>query len=564
MPQSHPGSEPDRAPAALTGPPVEAMAVLQAIGARCANAASSVQECLEGILDAAITLTAADRGNIQLFDPASRTLKIVAHRGFEEPFLRHFAVVDRDEAAACARAMVGSRRVAVDDVSQSEIFASTPALAVLLEANVRSVQSTPLVSTAGAMLGMISTHFSKPQRWDERDLRPLDLLARQSADYLERNRAERDLAAAHEALKERNQRKDEFLATLAHELRNPLAPVLNAAHFLKLKEIADPDVRRSVDMIERQVKHMARLIDDLVDMSRISRGALDVRFARHELAGIVAAAAEAYHGEIEGRGHSLAVELPPGPVVLEVDRDRLVQMLGNLLSNAAKYTPAQGRIVLTARIDEPEVVISVTDNGIGIPLEKLSAIFELFVQLDRRPGRGGGLGIGLALTRQIVELHHGTIEAKSEGLGRGSTFVVRLPLRAGTSAPPVAAEQPREVRPHRVLIADDNADVVESLAQLLRKRAHSVCIALDGEAAFEAAAAFRPDVAILDVGMPRLDGYELARQIRREPWGRAMRLIAVTGYGHGRDRQRAKQAGFDVHLVKPVSVEALFGAIGES
>ena len=352
---------------------------------------------------------------------------------------------------------------------------------------------------------------------------------------------------------ETNRRKDEFLAILAHELRNPLAPVRNAAHFLKQKAAAMPDLQRPIEMIERQVAQMSRLIDDLLDVSRISRGALGVRRTRVLCSEIVDAAVDACHDELQTKGHRLRTTVPAEPVVLLADRERLVQVLCNLLGNAAKYTPADGRIELAVSAAHDHLRISVKDDGIGIPPDKLTDIFELFARVDASFDQQGGLGIGLTLVRQLVELHGGTIEAHSDGVGHGSEFVMSLPVVVATAVTvPVGHEATPASTPRRILVADDNRDAVETLKLLLEMGGHDVHTAFDGEAAITCAEQTMPEVALLDIGMPKANGYEVARRIREHPWGKSIYLIALTGWGQDEDKRRAREAGFDAHLVKPV------------
>jgi PAS domain S-box-containing protein len=372
----------------------------------------------------------------------------------------------------------------------------------------------------------------------------------------------RDITArkcAEAEREESNRRKEEFIAILAHELRNPLAPVRAAARYLKLVEQANPQARRQVDTIERQVAQMSRLIDDLLDVSRISRGVLELRRERVTCSEIVEAAVDACRDEIRIRGHRLEVNLPVAPVEFQADRERLVQVLCNLIGNAAKYTPEGGNLDLTVSVVPPGTLeVSVKDDGIGIPAGKLTEIFELFARVDDSHERQGGLGIGLTLVRQLAELHGGTIEARSNGVGHGSEFILRLPVVEASAAPAATAPEPeRECSPLRILVADDNEDAAESLMLLLQLAGHDVHVVFDGEAAVAAAARLRPDVALLDIGMPRGNGYEVARQIRGQPWGADIHLVALTGWGQQADKRHAEEAGFDVHLVKPVSPEAL-------
>ena len=366
--------------------------------------------------------------------------------------------------------------------------------------------------------------------------------------------------ATEEALRDADRRKDEFLATLAHELRNPLAPIRNAVHVLNCRGPEDPTLQTAYEMIERQVAHMVRLIDDLLDVSRITRGKLELRKERVTLAAVVEQAVEASAPHAASAGHDLSVSLPPEPVYLDADPVRLSQVLSNLLNNACKYTERGGRISLSARQDGSGVVIRVTDDGIGIAPEHLPGLFEMFSQVTAALDRSqGGLGIGLALVRGLVEMHGGTVSASSDGLGKGSAFTVRLPAAAAAPVPPPpeTTNGPRAGAARRVLVVDDNWDSAESLAMLLRLTGHTVETAHDGAAAVEAAERFRPDVVLMDLGMPRLNGYEACRKIREAPWGRGVVMVAQTGWGAEADRQRTDEAGFDGHLVKPVDLVAL-------
>lgn len=367
--------------------------------------------------------------------------------------------------------------------------------------------------------------------------------------------------AAQEALREADRRKNVFLATLAHELRNPLAPIRNAAQILKLQRQPDPTVQAARDMIDRQVQHMVRLIDDLLDVSRITQGRLELRRERVDLAAVVEQAVEASRPHIERAGHELTVSLPPQPVYLDADPVRLAQVFLNLLDNACKYTEKGGRIWLTTERDGADVVVKVRDTGIGIPPEHLPRVFDMFSQVGSALERSqGGLGIGLALSRGLVEIHGGGIEARSEGPGEGTEIIVRLPVLTETPAPQPGRPESLHVQKsaaRRILVVDDNRDSAESLADLLRLHGDEVETAYDGLAAVEAAERFRPAVVLLDLGMPKLDGFAACRRIREQPWGQDMVVIAQTGWGGEEDRQRSEKAGFDAHLVKPVDHTAL-------
>ena len=365
-----------------------------------------------------------------------------------------------------------------------------------------------------------------------------------------------------DALTESDRRKDEFLATLAHELRNPLAPVRNAIHILRAKMPPGAELQWARDVIDRQVTQMTRLIDDLMDVSRITRGTFELRREHVTLDDVIRSAVETSRPIIDASGHELALSLPTDPMYLEADSIRLAQVFANLLNNAAKYTGPGGRIAVTVTRDMGLVSVTVQDSGIGIPTAMLTRVFEPFTQLDHSLERSrGGLGIGLALARRLVEMHGGTIEAHSPGPGAGSRFVVRLPLSARQSGPRPLAHEGRVPTPdvgrHRILIADDNNDSATSLSMLLNDAGYDVRTAGDGVQALATAEHFRPDIALLDIGMPQLNGYDVARRLREQPWGRKVLLIAVTGWGGADHRQQTAEAGFDHHLTKPVDPMAL-------
>jgi signal transduction histidine kinase len=375
-------------------------------------------------------------------------------------------------------------------------------------------------------------------------------------------------------LLEANRRKDEFLATLAHELRNPLAPVRNAVQLLRMKA---PDAARldwASALIDRQVTSMSRLIDDLMDVSRINQGRIELRTECIELVPVLQEAIETTRPLIDEAGHELNLSLPQQPVLVMGDRTRLAQAFMNLLNNAAKYTDRGGRIDLAMRQEQGEVFVSFKDTGIGIAPDQLAGVFEMFSQVESALSRSrGGLGIGLSLTQRLIHMHGGEVMARSEGPGKGSEFVVRLPLvgKQGQGATGACAEpliQPGAPGSGlKVLVADDNVDAADTLALLLETMGHTVRQAHDGEAAVRAAAEFLPQLALLDIGMPRMNGYEACRQIRTQPAGKSMTLVAVTGWGQPDDVRNSQQAGFDRHLVKPVDPAALvelIASLGEA
>jgi signal transduction histidine kinase/CheY-like chemotaxis protein len=374
-------------------------------------------------------------------------------------------------------------------------------------------------------------------------------------DITERKRAE-------EALRDADRRKDEFLATLAHELRNPLAPISNAVQLMRR-----PDGRRQADrvveMVGRQVRQIVRLVDDLMEVSRITRGKIDLRLERVPIAEVVHGAVETSQLAIERAGHQLALALPDEALVLQADRVRLTQVFANLLNNAAKYTDPGGRIWVDVWRDGAEVAVSVRDTGIGIPPEELPRVFDMFAQVHRAAGRGqGGLGIGLTMVRSLVEMHHGRVEAHSGGSGKGSEFLVRLPLARQDELrlERVGLAQPRPDAPfagQRILVVDDNRDAADTLGLLLEADGAEVRVVYDGRAAVAMAESFLPASVLLDIGMPGMDGYEVARRLRQDQRFSAVRIVALTGWGQDSDRRQTRNRGFTHHLTKPVSLEEL-------
>ncbi len=367
-----------------------------------------------------------------------------------------------------------------------------------------------------------------------------------------------DRKRAEKALKDADRRKDEFLATLAHELRNPLAPIRNGLHFLRLQGHEGEAADRIHDMMERQVSHMVRLVDDLLEVSRITRGKIELRKERVDLADVVRSAIETARPLVEVGRHRLEIDLPTDPLEVEADPIRLAQVFANLLNNAAKYTEEKGRIWLNAHQQGNDAVISVRDNGVGIRSDLLPQVFEMFTQVDRATGRAqGGLGIGLALVRSLVELHGGHVEARSEGLGKGSEFVVQIPLAVNHSADAALAQEQTSARlsPLRILVVDDNRDAADSLGMLLEALGAEACVVYDGPTALQAFQSSRPAALLLDIGMPGMDGYEVARRIRKQ--SRDVTLIALTGWGQEEDHRRSRAAGCDYHLTKPADIDAL-------
>jgi len=391
-------------------------------------------------------------------------------------------------------------------------------------------------------------------------IEPEELVAHVRA-LLRMRKAEHERQKALDALREADRRKDEFLAMLAHELRNPLAPIRNAVEILRLAD--DREVReRARELVGRQVQHLARLVDDLLEVSRITQRKVILKRAPVRLAAVIESAVETARPGFDAAGHRLEVKQPGDDLWLDVDAVRISQVIGNLLHNAGKFTPREGRIVLEARRQGGELEVRVTDNGVGIAPEILPAVFDLFAQADRSLERSqGGLGIGLSLVKGLVEMHGGSVTATSQGLGKGSTFTFRLPV--GNVEPVPEAKAADAVRPtrQRVLVVEDNVDSAETLQMLLTHVGHEVAVVNDGRVAVEAALSFRPNVILLDIGLPGIDGFRLARKLRSLPETSGARLIAVSGYGQDRDREMSRAAGFDLHLVKPVDPQRLTAAI---
>jgi signal transduction histidine kinase len=435
-----------------------------------------------------------------------------------------------------------------------------PALAAL--SNARAVVAIP-VDAGGRALGAIGFGFDSERAFAVLDRALVEDLARQVGRALDRARLYEDARSSEATLIEASRRKDDFLALLGHELRNPLAPILTALEVLKLRRGAQAEPWRELDVIERQVRHLHHLVDDMLDVSRITQGKLVLKKAVLELDPVLALAVELAGPMIEQRRHRLTVESSPERVRLEADSARLAQAIGNLLGNAAKYTDEGGSIALRARREGAQAVIEVSDDGAGLPPEMAGSIFDPFVQIDRTVERAqGGLGLGLALVKSVVELHGGSVEVESEGPGRGSLFRVRLPALVSAVDPPQkpsaqdAAASPRGQRVRRVLIVDDNHDAADSLAAMLGLLGHQVLVAYGGEEALAMAREVELDVALLDIDLPGMDGYEVARRLGQQPH-RPNRIVAVTGFGSEEDHRRSRAAGFVAHLVKPIDHDLL-------
>lgn len=515
----------------------------------------TLAEGLHIILAANIELLSADKGNIQLLDEHGRTLQIAAQHGFEPEFIDHFAAETAENLSACGRALRRGERVIVEDIERDPEL--EPHRHILRRAECRAVVSTPLIASGGWLLGVVSAHFRADHRPTDAELRRQDLFLRQACDFIQRYRMEQELRDSEEALREADRQKDEFLALLAHELRNPLAPICNAAEVLARQLIDLPDAHSGVDVIKRQSAQLTRLVDDLLDVARVTRGRIDLQRRILEIDQVVSQALETVEPLLREKQHHIGVSSSDRPLYVQGDFARLVQCVSNLLTNAVKYTNAGGDIRVQTRVQGDSVCIAVTDNGAGIARELLPKVFDLFVQGQRTLDRAqGGLGIGLPIVKKLMEMHGGSVSAYSAGIGTGATFELSLPR---TEAPlrPAPASTTSPTGGSRVFIVDDNPDGANSLSLLLQLEGHETEAVHSSQQALERIEAFHPDFALLDIGLPGIDGYELLLRLQRLPALGNTTFIAVTGYGQAGDRERIRRAGFRAHLVKPVNLPDL-------
>jgi PAS domain S-box-containing protein len=506
---------------------------------------------LEETLRAAAAIDGADFGMLSLWDSKQGCLRVEASLGFADASIESIQGMPQ-RGSACGQCLEQGSRVVIEDVEIDP--AAVDYRETALQMGYRAVHSTPLIARSGKVIGVLSTHFRQPHRPSDRATHLIDLCARQAVDFIENARVYARLQAA-------DQHKDEFLATLSHELRNPMGPLRNAVEILRGSAMQSEEGQRALDVIDRQSQQMTRLIDDLLDSARIASNKLELRRDRVELTDIIRLAVETSQPLIDANDHELAVEVPTKPTYLDGDPTRLAQVVSNLLNNAAKYMHAGGHIWLTAEQQGSEAIIRVRDAGIGIADDVLPSIFDMFAQAEHSLDRAqGGLGVGLSLAKRLVEMHGGTIAAQSDGPGEGSEFTVRLPVIQGpdTSDVSTGQEAPRATSASlRVLVADDNRDAADMLATLLERAGYEVLTVDDGAEALNAVEVDRPDVVLMDIGMPGMNGYDAAKIIRGQAWGKDIVLIATTGWGQDTDIQRSHDAGFDHHLVKPIDSMAL-------
>jgi signal transduction histidine kinase len=512
------------------------------------------------LLEATVALQGASRGFIALVDSSGAYLVGTVSVGHPSGLFDLLGRAPIGEGhGACGTAAARRQRVVIEDTEIDPLFTGLKPIA--RAAGFRAVWSTPLYTRDGVLLGVLSTQFERPHRPTEREVKLVEIYARLAADATEAAdllaRAERARGAAEAALGElklRDRRKDEFLAMLGHELRNPLAPIRSVIDLVKRRGELRP---RELEILDRQTATLTRIVDDLLDVARITHGKIELRREPLEVQAAVRRAVDSVRAAVDQRGHHLEVHLPGSPLFVDADPVRLEQVVVNLIGNAAKYTPPGGHLGVRAELRAERVRVSVQDDGVGIAASRLGSVFDLFEQGEQALDRSaGGLGIGLTVVRRLVELHGGSVRVDSPGEGKGSTFSFELPVSA-RQAQGVAPKAPAAAsgRRQRALVVDDNPDAATGLAELVESFGYEVEVAGDGPTALDAAGRFNPDVVLLDIGLPGMDGYAVARTLCQR--GFATKLVAVTGYGQDSDRERARGAGFSHHLVKPVPMEAL-------
>jgi signal transduction histidine kinase/ActR/RegA family two-component response regulator len=519
--------------------------------------ATNLREIYEITLDAVVEALSADRASLLLFDEAG-VLRFCAWRGLSEEYRR--AV---EGHTPWTPDQVDATPIAVTDAYADESLAAFRE--VFEREGIRALAFVPLASER-RLLGKFMVYRNRPHPWTAEELRLAHTLGNHVAFAVERTWREEALREHAERLAEADRRKDEFLALLGHELRNPLAAVDSGLALLEGGTLADDAVRRTYGMMRQQTGQLTRLLDDLLDVTRITRGKIRLRKRRVDLVEILQRAVESARPQAEARRQTLTLELPAEPVVVRGDAQRLEQVFVNLLGNAVRYTDPGGSVAVETARREGEVAVTVRDSGVGLAGEDFERIFEPFTQLRDEGDGGGGLGIGLTLVRDLVGLHGGRVSAASEGPGRGSAFEVVLPVAAAADEEGAAAEPPAPAASPvglDVLVVDDNRDAADSLSLLLEIKGCRVATAYDGVEALAAAARQKPAAVVLDIAMPGMNGYEVAQRMRSEPELAKARLIALTGFGHDEARRRVREAGIDDHLVKPVDLDHLLRLLSE-
>ncbi|WP_442756563.1 CheR family methyltransferase [Methylocystis sp. JAN1] len=527
---------------------LRAMARLQELSTKVMEA-NQIEQPLGAILDAIIELTGAHFGSIHLLDSVKNALRLVAHRGFEEEAPEPVITLDAFSGSVCGAALSRRERITFEDVEKEP--AAKPALQEARAIGYRAVICSPLSATSGKLVGMLILYFREPHQFSSPESRLVDICARQAADAI-------SVYSLQQELREADRRKDEFLAMLAHELRNPLTPIHNSLQVLRRASLTPEETERAHQLIERQTSHLMRLVDDLLDVARITRGKVELQIKPFDLKAAINQGLETVMPLIESRRQKIDVSLPEEQLTVDGDFVRLSQVFSNLLNNASKFTQPEGSITVSARRDDDMAVVRVCDNGAGFTPDSLAHAFELFNQGDKAPGlEKSGIGVGLALARGIIELHGGGIEAFSGGRGKGSEFVVRLRLSKDPPAIANATEIETPAARRKILIVDDQSDVAESVAMLVRSLGGEAHTAPSGPAAIAVIDSFKPEIVIADIGLPGMDGYQFARELRKLPHGKSMVLAALSGWGQDDVRDRALKAGFDQFFVKPIALDVL-------
>jgi PAS domain S-box-containing protein len=545
---------------------IEALNDLHAIGTQFIRQ-NNLQSIFEEILKASIALSHADKGIIQISDEQGR-LKVFVQTGFGKPFLE--LLVNGLESYGAGKAVQEKKRVIAESVLHSPVFIGTPVLQAMLDERIESAQFTPMISGAGNILGVISTYYKTRHPFNERELRMFDLLARQGADVLERTRIEEALMQSEqhalklvEELRKADQNKNDFISMLSHELRNPLAAIMVGVSLLDL-DVETEKSRGIKEIMKRQSAHLCRLVDDLLDLTRINMNKVKLKKERVELRTLAKAVAEDFAEQFKEKGVRLETSIASGSLYLEADPARLTQIIGNLLHNAAKFTETGGATLLTVTKQENQAVICVEDNGIGIQPEILPDLFHPFVQLDNSLDRSnGGLGLGLSIAKGMAELHGGSVSAFSEGLGKGACFTVHLPLSAEEDEQGEKHPGERLSRSFRILCIEDNRDFADLLCSMLEQYGHKTAFALNGIDGIAKAKEFSPDIIFCDIGLPGMNGYEVAKCIRSDNSLAGVFMIALTGYAGPKDIELAMNSGFHKHMPKPIDMAALNRILAE-
>ncbi len=532
----------------------------------------NIQSLYDKMVDAAASIMHSQAASLQVYYPQRKSrgeLKLLAYKGLNRETADAWEWIDITAGTPCATAWRLGSRVLVEDIEACAFMAASGSAVLFLKAGIRATQATPLYSRGGQLLGMISTHWHTVHQPSEQQLRLLDVLSRQAADVIERRQAESALHEVQEhtqelnrELEEADRNKNEFLSALSHELRNPLAAISVGLQLVdSARDISEAGY--AIDIMKRQMSHLCRLVDDLMDITRIKRNKIQLKKERVELCELARLAAEDARQFFEAKGIRLNTRIGGELVHLCADPVRIKQIIGNLLHNAHKFTDAGGETELAVRREEREAVICVRDNGIGIKREMLPLLFEPFTQADNSLDRSsGGLGLGLSIVRSIAQLHGGSASVFSDGLGKGSCFCIRLPLlqeeaKAQEKALPCKGDIPRL----KILLIENNRDYAGLLCSMLEKEGHLCACALDGAQGVEEAGSFLPDAVFCDIGLPKMDGFEVARRLRLEPALKDAFLIALTGYTSQRDVQMALEAGFHLHIPKPADMEMIRNAL---